>query len=123
LNVGALDLGPSGRDAQFGYGLLNISAALTLPPPNPPTVDILGPTVVRPNESCQWSAEVSGGVPPFTYRWLVSYTELGYDQFFSYTNTGSDFVLQVIVKGADFAETTATRNITVVAAQTYALAR
>jgi len=69
LGAGATDLGPAGRDAQFGYGLLNIVGAITAPPPPPPpTVSIGGPTSVRPNTQCLWEASVSG-MPPFTYYW------------------------------------------------------
>jgi len=39
------------------------------PPPGPPTVTISGPSTVRRNATCTWSAGVTGGVPPYAYSW------------------------------------------------------
>jgi len=63
----AVDLGPSGRDEQFGYGRVNAAAAAA-PLPPAPTVSIVGPSNVRANASCVWQASVSGS-PPFSYYW------------------------------------------------------
>lgn len=49
-------------------------------------VDIMGSTLVPPNDICEWEADVEGGVPPYSYKWyregdLVStqYYYLTYD--------------------------------------------
>lgn len=68
LTTTATDLGPAGRDNQFGYGLLNVFAAIGAPPPPAPTVTISGPTTVKPNDTCLWQASVTGS-PPFSYYW------------------------------------------------------
>lgn len=78
LTSSATDLGPAGRDAQFGYGLVNVFAALGVQPPPPPVVSIVGPTTIRPNVSCFWSASVSG-VPPISYYWTKDGAFIGSD--------------------------------------------
>lgn len=72
LTSTALDLGPVGRDDFYGYGLLDAGEALGVlrpPPPPPPSVSIVGPSSVRANASCIWSASVSG-TPPYNYHWI-----------------------------------------------------
>lgn len=77
LGAGATDLGPAGRDAQFGYGLLNIAGAITAPPvPPPTTVKIVGPSSVRANAQCFWQA-IASGTPPFTYNWTKDGGSIG----------------------------------------------
>jgi hypothetical protein len=42
------------------------------PPPPPPitlTVSIDGPSAVEPTWYCEWSGNVSGGTPPYSYTW------------------------------------------------------
>jgi hypothetical protein len=36
----------------------------------PGSVTISGPTRVKPNQTCTWTASVSGGTAPFEYDWL-----------------------------------------------------
>jgi hypothetical protein len=38
-------------------------------PPPPMTVTIYGPGTIRPNTTCYWWADVSGGTAPYTYYW------------------------------------------------------
>lgn len=79
LGAGATDLGPTGRDSQFGYGLLNIPAAITAPSvPPPPVASIVGPSSVQANAPCLWSASVSG-TPPYTYYWTKDGGFIGSD--------------------------------------------
>ena len=75
--------------------------------------DIGGPDVVQPSVTCAWYANVSGGTAPYSYRWLVSYTELGSGQYFEYWNSGYGFLLQLIVTDAAGGEVTVNRNISV----------
>lgn len=66
LQQTATDLGSSGRDDDFGYGLLQVQEALQLPPL---TVSISGPTKIKPDATCTWESSVSNGSGPFTYEW------------------------------------------------------
>ncbi len=33
-----------------------------------------GPTTVGHNDTCQWTASITGGSPPYTYSWSASWT-------------------------------------------------
>ena len=69
LIASATDLGPTGRDIEYGFGMLNIPGALVAPPPpSPPSVTISGPSLVKPSANCLWDANASG-TGPFTYYW------------------------------------------------------
>jgi subtilisin family serine protease len=70
LGAGATDLGPAGRDVQFGYGLLNITGAITAPPAL--YVSISGITTVKTPGGYTWTCNASGGVGGFTYQWTRS---------------------------------------------------
>ncbi|MFO7894199.1 MAG: S8 family serine peptidase [Longimicrobiales bacterium] len=64
LQETAVDLGDSDK---FGYGLLDIAAAVGI---SPMSVSINGPSEIQPDdESCTWVADVSGGAGPYTYAW------------------------------------------------------
>lgn len=39
----------------------------------PLSVSISGPSRVRTNVTCTWTASVSGGTAPYTYQWLGGY--------------------------------------------------
>jgi hypothetical protein len=67
LDGGAIDLGASGRDAQFGYGLLNIPAAITYVLPL--GAQVTGPTVIQIAGNYTWTASVSGGTGSYSYQW------------------------------------------------------
>lgn len=92
LGAGATDLGPPGRDAEFGYGLLNITGAIAAAPPPPAitAVSVRGPTRVDGCTAATWTANTTGGVPPITYQWTVeSYSEnTGTYNQLTYTNSG-----------------------------------
>src|SRR5205807_1065532 len=53
----------------FGVGKLNAYRTLVAPDAPPPVASIGGPGRVRPNASCNWWANTSGGVPPLEYYW------------------------------------------------------
>lgn len=44
-------------------------AVTRLVPPAPPTVIISGPTYIQKPGNYSWTANVAGGVPPYTYQW------------------------------------------------------
>ena len=80
------------------------------------TVTLAGPSSVRPNQMCYWSAGVGGGVPPYSYVWKVNGLQVGSDQGLFYTNSGSAFVVSVTVTD-NFQPTphslTRTRNVSI----------
>lgn len=97
----AEDLGTAGRDDNFGYGLLNVSAAV-----NPLSVTIQGPEVIETEGSYTWEAMHSGGVSPFSYQWkycVSGCTNVGTGKTYSrYVAIGDpDFTLEVTVTSSD----------------------
>lgn len=74
------------------FGILDRTA----PPPPPPSwpVALLGPTSIRPNESCYWYA--SSGISDASYDWRVNGTSIGSSQDFWYSGSTS-FTLEVHV--------------------------
>lgn len=117
LGAGATDIGPSGRDAQFGYGLLNIPGAIAADPaPHPPLsgVTIDGPTMVPNGYTAAFAAYPNGGTSPFSYTWRVD----GVIQQQSSSNTftwsaTSSYNLSVTVHDALNATASTSINVTV----------
>lgn len=108
LGAGATDLGPAGRDAQFGYGLLNITGAIAAVPPPPgfTSVSVSGPNSMPGCTTGTWTANTVGGVPPITYQWTVqdngTYSEnTGTSNQLVYTNSGQVFSIFVEVTATD----------------------
>ncbi len=65
--------------------------------PPPPSVSISGPATVQPGARCLWSANASGGTPPYHYAW----TPPGNDSpDLTYTNSGQNFTVSVRVTDA-----------------------
>lgn len=70
------------------------------PPPLVTTINY-GPSSVRPNVNCEWMAEASGGIAPYTWVWKVNGNVVpSSDNDIYYTNTGSSFTLRVEVTDA-----------------------
>ena len=61
---------------------------------------IAGPRRVRPGATCKWTAETSGGPPPYTYEWSVNGTKSGSAVEFTFTNASAPFTLQMRVTDA-----------------------
>jgi hypothetical protein len=74
---------------------------------------IAGTTSVRPNVSCIWTAETTGGPAPYTYEWLVNGAPVGSRQWLLRANSGSPFTLQLRVTDANGARSTATIDVSV----------
>jgi hypothetical protein len=68
LTETATDLGAAGRDAQFGFGLLNIPLAIGY---QAPSVVVSGPTTANEYSDVTVTATVSGGVSPYSYAWTI----------------------------------------------------
>ncbi len=104
----AYDRGPTGWDAQYGHGLLDVAGALGVarslpppPPPPPPTVDIIGYDLVLPGYICLWQANASGGTPPYTASWFVDNNPVGDGSLFLwYANSGASFEIRVEIRDA-----------------------
>jgi subtilisin family serine protease len=70
----ATDLGPPGRDIEYGYGLLNAGAALAATPPPPPPYEVAfesntgGLSTVGPAGWTNWGVGVAPGTSPSVAR-------------------------------------------------------
>lgn len=67
-----LDLGPLGKDSEFGYGRIDACFAVEggCQSIYPLSGFIVGPSEVRPHQTCTWQLQsVSGGRPPLTFEW------------------------------------------------------
>lgn len=93
--VGWFPTSPS--NVEFTYTVHGITGI------QPPSVFINGPTVIQDSQGGQWTANVSGGVPPYSYQWSRSF-----DSGSTWISTGSnsqsysgtyidDFILRVQV--------------------------
>jgi hypothetical protein len=76
------------------------------PYPAPPfSVLIEGPHTATPDCSCTWSANVTGGTPPYTYQWSGQAT--GFDQTVTASPTsGGDLYLNVYDSAGRYASST-----------------
>jgi Bacterial Ig-like domain (group 2) len=74
---------------------------------------IAGPAAIRPNVTCMWTAETTGGPPPYTYEWLVNDTVVKRRHWLVYANSGSRFVLQVRVTDRSGGHSSAKVNVAV----------
>jgi hypothetical protein len=54
-----------------GMGLTGYRGCVIAPPPPPLRVTITGPTLVAWGKTCTWSAQATGGTPPYNYtQWM-----------------------------------------------------
>lgn len=100
----AKDLGPAGVDPTFGYGLLDIHKAIAPPPPPPAlSVTVDGPDTTFVGLTYTWRAIVNGGVPPYSYQWMINGNPLpsATGPSTSYTVGDPDFYISVLVTSAD----------------------
>lgn len=62
-------------------------------PPPALSAQLLGPSPVKPSQSCTWAASPSGGVPPYAYVWKKNgstmYGETGVQVTTSFSSYGS----------------------------------
>lgn len=106
LQKTAIDLGAAGRDNNFGFGLIDIRAALDFVPPPPPpppplNVNIQGPTTVQPFSQCLYQALVQGGTSPYNYAWQADGVPVGDNSpFYRHPAGTNSFTLQVTVTDA-----------------------
>jgi subtilisin len=62
----ATDLGATGFDNYFGYGLVNVDKAIKM------QVSIVGPTIADSGVQQTYYANISGGQGPYTFSWAVN---------------------------------------------------
>ncbi|HEY8176113.1 MAG TPA: Ig-like domain-containing protein [Gemmatimonadaceae bacterium] len=75
---------------------------------------IAGPTAVRPEVTCIWTAETTGGPPPpYTYEWLVDDKVIAKRHYVAYANSGLQFALRMRVTDGNGGQSTATINVSV----------
>ncbi len=102
LRATAVDLGSAGRDNLFGFGRIAAYAAISdsvvQPPPNH-TATILGPSAIKPNVQCYWTAMTS--IPNPSFSWRVNGVVVGSGAQF-YHNASADFDLALEASGSGF---------------------
>lgn len=70
LRQHARDLGPAGRDNEYGYGMPDALCLINQYAPCKPTrVGMTGPDYIGTEGSYTWTAQPSGGTGSYTYRW------------------------------------------------------
>jgi hypothetical protein len=94
---------------QYGYGLLNVAAAVGY---TPFSVTMSGPSRVKPNQQCGWFANTTGGVPPYSYTWIPSGHQDGNEVMESFSGSGQ-VTLTVWAYDARGWQATTSRTITV----------
>lgn len=103
LQATATDLGSSGKDNTFGYGLVNVDKALRM------TVAVAGQTFVYSGSAETWSATIAGGQTPYSYQWYVGGSSSGTGSTLNYTPGGSDFWVKLTV--TDYLNLTASDSL------------
>lgn len=92
LRQKAVDLGSAGFDYTFGYGRLNVEAAIGM------TTGVDGSNIAYVGYEGEWGALLDGGQSPFTIQWWIDGSPAGTDQILLYTPTSTDgFLLTVKV--------------------------
>jgi hypothetical protein len=66
---------------------------------NLPSVSITGPSSVRPNTTCEWLAEASGGTPPYSWDWSGG-TTIYEDEGYYLARYSSSFTVTVQITDA-----------------------
>lgn len=117
LQSHARDLGVAGKDNVYGYGMPDAVCIIQqyLPCVVPPRLltSIVGPTSVRPNAACLWSASVTGGRSPFRYQWTVNGVIRGNSSTFLWTSGSSSFTVGLLVTDVDEESASASRSVSV----------
>ena len=74
---------------------------------------ITGPAAIGPNATCMWTAETTGGSPPYTYEWLVDDVVVKRRHWLVFAHSASPFVLQMRVFDANGGRSDARINVSV----------
>jgi len=104
----ATDLGATGLDNTFGYGIVNVLKALQI------QVEVVGPGTVYEGVEQEWGLAIYGGQSPFSYEWFVDGIPAGTGAALIYTPGSSSFSISVGVTDYLNQWTTAGKNVTVI---------
>jgi hypothetical protein len=117
LTYGALPLGSPGRDAQYGYGLVNVIGGLSVAPtdgagiPAHHVLVVHGPTTAKPGNNCYWYA--STDIPNPTFEWSVDGEVVGGSTLELWYAVSSTFELRVRAWNAEGAYQVGTITVNV----------
>jgi subtilisin family serine protease len=116
LGAGATDLGSTGRDNYFGYGLLSITGAIAAAPLTL-QVSIGGPTSHPSSHTAEFSALPIDGLPPYVqYTWKVDGIVMQQSSSATFSwSSSTDYTVSVIVE--DSAAATASNSLGVTVCQ------
>lgn len=112
LRAAARDLGPAGKDNEFGYGMVDaVCAVQRLTSCNPLSVSLSGPSYIDIAGTYTWEAVRSGGNGTYTYYWEYStdgsyWSHVGSNQTYStYVGEGdrSFYLRQTVTSGGQTA--------------------
>lgn len=114
LGAGATDLGSTGRDQYFGYGLLSLGGAIAAAPLTL-GVSIGGPSSHPSSYTAEFSATAIDGLPPYVqYTWRVNGTiqQQSSSANFSWSSS-TDYTVGVTVQDAASATAANSLNVTI----------
>jgi hypothetical protein len=94
LRATAVDLGSYGHDSQFGYGRVNAAMAAAPPTGSPSWATIVGPTAMKPGNTCYWYFSTNVSDP--NIEWRVNGTVLGTSPGLFYSSS-ENFTLELVL--------------------------
>lgn len=118
-NTGVITITSGGAVTAVGAGTSTITAVIdgvsgttSISVPAPMTVTIGGPSRIKPNTTCYWWANVSGGTAPYTYSWsggtMVSVSDADY-----WAKSAASFSLGVTVTDSNSHSVFVSKSVTV----------
>jgi hypothetical protein len=87
----ATDLGSAGFDNTYGYGKLDVNAAMRM------TTVVTGVSPAYSGTEYEYGAVINGGQSPFAYEWFVDGNPVSTASSLLYTPGSTDFSISVIV--------------------------
>lgn len=99
--------------ATTGYGIVNALRAVQSSAFPPMSLQIGGPSSVKPSRECTWSVAVSGGTGTNTFVWSINGVATSQDPLFVYTSGSSSFLITVTVTDSFGSVKSANKSVTV----------
>lgn len=94
-------------------GIYSDSLTVSVFEVQPLAAGISGPSSILRNESASWSANVTGGIAPYSYQWSVNGSLVSTSVVVSAVGTGSSLRLDLTVSDAEGTRATSTRTVIV----------